>query len=370
MNVNTSRTINYSQITPEQLLEVFENNNVYFDRALRIAALRKVIETKYSSEKKELEKMKAEKSNEMSIKEFIRLNRLESSSTLSEYQLEADYQYYDDKNINDLYLNLLWDKLAMHILSLDNAEAIFDDIDNLEKSDYTMKNVCKYNQVFYKRVLDENDFFDGIHLVDAVRHFNETSVAIEIRKLSEKYMLDIPKYWKKKDLQLRIKRELKVRQELTAEITETINTSSVKKLQVLCEELNIDPKLHITKTDMIDMIIKNVDKNKVSEVAKIVEVVIEDPVVEEVPVVEVVEEVVVPEVVEVPVVLENGKDYEDLLKQIIANQGIIIKQNEEANKYQPTEQSNQLNKIFNYIVITLIVIVALIWIIYGIGTLF
>ena len=47
--------INYKKIRPEQIVEVFEKNNVYFDRDIRIAALRKVLLTKYETEKKELE---------------------------------------------------------------------------------------------------------------------------------------------------------------------------------------------------------------------------------------------------------------------------------------------------------------------------
>ena len=47
--------INYKKIRPEQIVEVFEKNNVYFDRDIRIAALRKALLTKYETEKKELE---------------------------------------------------------------------------------------------------------------------------------------------------------------------------------------------------------------------------------------------------------------------------------------------------------------------------
>ena len=363
--------INYKKIRPEQIEEVFEKNNVYFDRDIRIEALRKVLLTKYETEKKELEEKKETNSSEMSIKEFIRLNRLENYNTLSEFQLENDHEYYNDKALTNEYLQLFWDKVSAHIQTLSNSDAVFEDLHNLEQSEVKVQNVFDYNQVFRLRVLDPSDYFDGIHLVESVRHFNDTSVATEIRLLSNKYNIFIPKYWTKSDLQKRLKKELKLKGELTPSMIVKIDSSSVKKLKELLEQFNIDSKSHITKTDMIDIIIKNVDKNKVTEIAQEKEVEIDVPD-EVVPVEEVKEEVqeeVIPVVKEEVVVVQNPQN-EELMKIIIQNQEIIMKQFEQMNVEKVSQQQQEtpmFTKTFNIVLLVLISIVSIIWIIYGIN---
>jgi len=359
--------INYKKIRPEQIEEVFEKNNVYFDRDIRIEALRKVLLTKYETEKKELEEKKETNSSEMSIKEFIRLNRLENYNTLSEFQLENDHEYYNDKALTNEYLQLFWDKVSAHIQTLSNSDAVFEDLHSLEQSEVKVRNVFDYNQVFRLRVLDPSDYFDGIHLVESVRHFNDTSVATEIRLLSNKYNIFIPKYWTKSDLQKRLKKELKLKGELTPSMIVKIDSSSVKKLKELLEQFNIDSKSHITKTDMIDIIIKNVDKNKVTEVAqeKEVEIDVPDEVVAAEKVKEEIKEEVVPVAKEEVVVVQNLQN-EELMKIIIQNQEIIMKQYEMMNKKDQPETAT-FTRVFNIVLLVLVVIVSIIWIIYGIN---
>jgi len=359
--------INYKKIRPEQIVEVFEKNNVYFDRDIRIAALRKALLTKYEIEKKELEEKKETNSSEMSIKEFIRLNRLENYNALSEFQLENDHAYYNDETLIEEYLQLFWDNVSTHIQTLSNSDVVFEDLNNLEQADVNVNSVFDYNQVFRLRVLDPSDYFDGIHLVESVRHFNDTSVATEIRLLSDKYNIFIPKYWTKSDLQKRLKKKLKLKGELTPSMIVKIDSSSVKKLKELLEEFNIDSKSHITKTDMIDIIIKNVDKNKVTEIAQEKEVEIDVPdeveTVEEIK--EEVQEEVIPVVKEEVVVVQNPQN-EELMKIIIQNQEIIMKQYEMMNR-EDQKETPTFTRVFNIVLLVLVVIVSIIWIIYGIN---
>lgn len=382
--MNISKTINHKELHPSKLVEVFVENHVYFPRVLRIEALRTAIESKYKDEKKVLDKKKEDAPTEMGIKEYGRLNRLEDYSGLSEYQLESDYLYYEDENLNEYYFRILWEKLIKHIDTYPNADKVFEDVSNIEKEENEVKmNAFEYNQHFKKLILDEDDHFDGIHLLKAVEHFDNTSAALEIRKLAEKYDIFVPKYWTKSDLQLKIKQELNDKKKLTTEMNEKIDTSSVKKLKILLEEMKLDAKLHITKADIIKIIIKNVDKNKVSKIAQVVEVVEFTPIAEVAPepVIEVVEEVK-PTPVLAPVVMTNEAiDYTDLLKQVILNQELIIKQletkedkKEQVDVLSPhfverRKNKRMIDRVFNYIVIVLIVIVSLVWIYYGVTTL-
>jgi Fe2+ transport system protein B len=116
---------------------------------------------------------------------------------------------------------------------------------------------------------------------------------------------------------------------------------------------------------MINIIIKNVDKNKVSEIKELED----DEIVEEV---EQKQEVLVhkeededmSKEVDKPIVENEHSDYEALLRQIIKNQEILIKQNE------VDEHHFKFGRAFNLIIFILIIVVALIWIFYGLDTLF
>jgi hypothetical protein len=170
-------------------------------------------------------------------------------------------------------------------------------------------------------------------------------------------------------LVIRLKKALKVKNELTKQMVDKIDSSSLKDLKILLEKYNLDSKTHITKTDMIEIIIKNVDKNKVSEIAKVEEIIIDEPN-EVVPVVEevapVVEEVVAPAPVVVQEVVANPQN-EDLMKIIIQNQEIIMKQYEMMNQNDKEDSPNTYTKVFNIILVVLIVIVSIIWILYGVN---
>lgn len=367
--MNETKKNNYTQLNPKQIVAVFEKNNVYFKRELRMSVLRKVIEAKYIEEKIKLEKLRDESLNSISITDSIRINRLRNYRTLSEFQLENDFRYYNDKNLINLYLKLFWDNMSTYIRTLSNSDVIFEGLEKLEEQTVVIKSVCDYNRYFSKRILDEENYFDGIHLVDAVRHFNQTSLAVEIKKLSEKYVIDIPKYWTKKDLQLRLKKALKAKYELTPKMIENIDGSNVNKLKDLLEQHHIDSKLHITKTDMINIIIKNVDKNKVSEISRIeeaesVEINMEESKLKKE------KKNTISEIVNDPVVVGQNADYEKLLTTIILNQETLIKYSIEISKNNVDERNFKFSKIFNIIIFVLIVVVAMIWIIYGIKTLF
>jgi len=64
--------------------------------------------------------------------------------------------------------------------------------------------------------------------------------------------------------------------------------------------------------------------------------------------------------------IEN--DYEDLLKEIISNQREIIELQKKPQKIIVEQSEHKYNKVFNIIIIALIVVIAIIWIIYGLDT--
>lgn len=353
--------IDYTQLSPQELDKVLEKNNVYIPRKLRIKVLREVLEPRYLKEKEELEKIQNETPKLLDLMSAFRLKRLKNYRLLSEFQLENDMIYYGDKQLENLFLEKFWKEMSTYIQTLDNAEIILADIDNIQKEKVNIKTICMYNRYFMKRVLDEENYFDGINLVDAVKHFNDTSFESEIRKLGDKYRLDLPKYWKKADLQLRLKKELKGRNLLTPALVEKIDRSSVKEIKVLLEENNLDSKTHITKEDLINIIIKSVDKNKVSVVAKEAEA-------EETIVNQVIVDNTIKEAISKEKALASD-NYADLLRAIIANQEIMIKQNNNLINNQNLQTDYKHNKIFNYIIIFLIIFVVIIWIVYGFKTL-
>lgn len=333
----------------------------------------------YEEELELLEKQRNDEDTKHNTTEALRYLRLENFKALSELQTEHDLDKYRNEELKESFLNEFFTNLTSHISEMDNAETVFEDIDSLEEKPQKIKSISKYNRHFDSLILDKKDCFDGVDLVNAVAHFNQTSSSSEIVKLGNKYNLTIPRYWKKSDLQKRLKDYLVEEEKLTVDLEEQINTSNVEELKVLLDQNNLDSKVHITKRDMIDIILKCVDENEclielhdkpVLNIAK--EEVKEEPVTKEEPIVK--EE---PLVIEEPVVVPqqiiqqvHNPEYENLLKQIIKNQEIIISQNEKYGTCDLEEKTFKFSRIFNIVILILIVVVAIIWITYGFEVLF
>lgn len=368
--MNVKRTINFTKLAPEALLEVFIKHQVTFPRSLRIKVLLELIEPKYIEERTILTKKKEDEPSEMTIKDYIRLNRLIQYNKLSEFQLESDYDYYNDANLNKVYFNTLWDEYVTHIEKHPYCKEVFEEIEELEIDENKKElSVYKCNLAFSSIITDEDDYFDGVYLAESVTHFDSSSVATEIKKLGEKYDIKIPKHWKKLDMQAKLTKELKSRKLYNDDYELKIQESSVKVICSMLDDLKVDSKVHLTKKDMVNTIIRNVDKNKISEISiKDMEEVVDEiePVIEEVipePVPEPVPEVLEVEKVVESVVIQqqNQIDYTYLLQQIIDNQEIIMVQSAK-------KKVTFLEKVFNYIVAFLIVLVVILWVVFAVLT--
>jgi hypothetical protein len=358
------------KIAPEKLLEVFVRHQVTFPRSIRIKVLSELIESKYIEEKKRLLDQEKAEPNSMSIKEYIRLSRLNQYSILSEFQLENDYDYYNDANLNKVYFINLWDEFVSHLENHPYVAEVFKDLELLDSNENLEDlSVYEYNLAFASVITDEDDYFDGIHLGSSVKHFDTTSVANEIKKLGEKYSIEIPKYWTKTDMQDKLRRELKIRKMYDEDYELKIQVASKKVVCTMLDDLKVDSKMHITKADMINIIIKNVDKNKISEIS--IKEMAEEAEIEE-PKQEAVEPIPVvieksPEVVEVKEVIrevennESHKDYTYLLQQIIDNQEILMERSGH-------KKLTALERVFNYIVAFLIILVVILWVVFAILT--
>lgn len=355
--MNYKKNINFTNLDPKAILVIFLKHQVTFPRDLRIKVLLDLIEPKYIEEKLKLEKQEKESVNSMTIKDYIRLNRLNQYSTLSEFQLENDYDYYNDLNLNQVYFNTLWDEYIKYLEDHPHMEKVMKDIELLEVDENRQPlSVYKYNLEFSSIITDDDNCFDGIHLEESVRHFDTSSVANEIKKLGEKYDIIIPKYWTKLDMQDKLRKELKSRKMYNDEYESKIQEASKKVICSMLDDINADSKLHITKADMINIIIKNVDINKVSEIS-VKEMTEEIEEVEQSPKVIEVEKTV--EAISVP---DNKQvDYTNLLQEIIHNQEIIISQTND-------KKSTTLDKVFNFIVIILVILVVILWVFYAIET--
>lgn len=386
-----SKIINFKEVDPTELEQVFVKYNVFFTREFRMNILKKIIEPKYIAEKEKLEKEKDSSEKSMNIKDSIRLHRLGYYKALSEFQLENDYIYYDDKLMIEDYLNLFWSEMENYISTLDTADKIFDEINNLEKKDVVIKSVCDYNRYFSSRVIEQNNYFDGVPLHSVVKLLNETSTEKEILRLSDKYRIFIPKYWTKNDLQMRLKKHLQAKHELTPELIRTIDSCSVKNLKTMLNDNNVDSKLHLTKKDMIYIIMKKVDTNSVCSLPQdeddleittpiVKPVVVEEPVIHKPVIEEPILDEVKEEVTEEPdtkkettvlsstkVVEDNNKECDKLLNVVISNQDTIIKQNEEP-KVRKNEYNNvKYNRVFSIIILVVIVVLCITWLIYVIN---
>jgi len=368
-DMKIKRTIKFTKIAPEKLLEIFKKHQVTFPRSLRIKVLAELIEPKYIEEKAKLISQEKESVNSMSINDYIRLSRLNQYNKLSEFQLENDYGYYNDANLNKVYFSTLWDEFVKHLENHPYVVEVFKDLELLNQTEDLVEfNVYKYNLAFSSIITDEDDYFDGIHLGESVKHFDASSVANEIKKLGEKYDIEIPKYWTKLDMQAKLRRELKIRKMYNDDYEEKIQAASKKVVCSMLDDLKVDSKMHITKSDMINIIIKNVDKNKISEIS-LKEMAEESEIgettakIEETPVVEEPkpEILAVENVVKSVALNDNQIDYTYLLQQIIDKQEIIMERS-------IAKKTTMLERVFNYIVALLIILVVILWVVFAILT--
>ena len=344
--MNEKESSFYIQLSPLSILEIFKKYKILIPRSIRIEVLRKVAEPYLNKEKVQLQKKHTETKNLFSDKDADRLKRLQNYSSFSEIQFENAIEYYDDKGLNQAYYELLWKNIVHHLNEASQTQAL-KDLNHLSPDDKIMhQSVLAYNHIFDPFFVDSDDQIDGspIHLVK--NHFESTSTKKEVKKLAVKYGVVIPASSSKVFLRSKLEIILKENHKYTDEMMSKINNGTVQNLKDILKQFNLEPQDLLSIGEMMDIIIAGIQEKRKLAIKQTV--VVHDN----------------PKVI-APVPLES------LLQQILINQQLILQNLENFNDgIKVDNKKKKMDKIYNYVVISLIVIVVIIWIVYAITTMF
>ena len=326
-------------VNHNDLVNVFEKFVVRLPRQLRIDAMKDVLKPLHEKELIVFEAKVKEDENSLAITDYTRLHRLRAYKELSEFQLENEMRHFADDELVKKYVQKLWTKVDKFLSQKNGFEEVIEAIKALpQNKNETKIDFSTFNALLFPYFVDAEGVFDGIDFDEAPTHFVKTATRKELFELGKKYDVIIPKYLRKADLKERLLEILESRDALNDTLKSSIEAASLKELRVLLEENNADSEPYITKEKMVKIMLDSICCQRDHEEKDIIEVVTK--------------------------LQESNEGNCEDLKTIIANQEKIIKMLESS--------SNNItsNKVFNYIVISLIVLVTLIWIIYGITTLF
>lgn len=341
-------------ISPFTLSRLVKNSKFSMNRATRCDFMREVLENNYIQELKDLQNKQKEDINSLSIGEKIRIIRLKSYKKLSEFQMESDFEYYGDvsraKEYISKYQSFIVEGLVAKIGQDQFDAEILENDYNYNVEELT---VAKYNEIYQENVIDDDDYFDGVYFMDAIKHFNETCVTKEVVALGKKYGIKLPKYWSKQELQDKLIRYYSEKGKLTKKLETEVKAYTLTEVKAKLSEVGISSENHTKKASMIDYIIRTMTRNHIEE---------------EIPQVQ-----IIPEEIQAIMPIndnnENNENYEHYLKEIVRNQEKVIMYLQKMSKNAPQEET-QLQRVLTITVFLLIIFVAIMWTIYGVNTFF
>jgi len=336
----------YVQLSPLLVSELFNKHNVTFPRSLRVEALKKSVKKRISENVTALKKKKAEAIEPFLAKDSDRLKRLEYVDHFSEVQFENAIEYFRDPSINESYFTLLWELLVKHLIQSKNNEVLkeLNQIETLDHVDHV--SVLAYNRAMGDFFVDAENELDGLSFEDLRKYYEFTSTKKEVKQLADKYHVLIPSNTSKAFLRTKLLQVLKDKKKLTDELVDQINNGTIPVLKELFNDLSIDIQDLLTVSETVEMILECVRKKRSNDSTSV-------------------------PVLQTPKSEEFPAESNPLLLQILANQQVILQHLQNSTTDVVEDEKKKLtDKIFNIIVISLIILVVIIWVIYAINTFF
>lgn len=287
-----------------QIVEFFQRIGLSFPRSLRTEVMRDVLRQPVLRVRDERATL-ADETN----------YRFSWFNQFTEVQLNNLFNFFKDKELNDLYLERLWLAIIEYITDKKISEVDFDKLINLgiehtKHVGYSEVNVVKYNNESNPLFFDSKNQIDGL-TQDAIRPvLYKSSTITEIRELGIKYGVNVPKRLKKQELLDIILDELKERGEYTPEKENELSSMNILVIQRFAINNKIKASTELKKEEVIEYILKNATQTREtyfvpsSSVYEVEVKDLEEPAIEEViqtPVAEEIIEEVIEETVEEPV---------------------------------------------------------------------
>lgn len=186
--------------------------------------------------------------------------RLSWFKRYSEHQLENLLKFYDDKKLNQEYVERLWVLLVDYLLDKKVSEDEFTNFIN--KKAKNADDVFTYNQKSNPIFYDEPNEIDGLH-PDIFRPvLYKSSTLVEIREIGKKYGVDVPRRLKKNELADIIIGELRERGEHTEELEVHVRGLSIIMMQRFAKDRDIKASTELNKEEIIEYILANAKETK------------------------------------------------------------------------------------------------------------
>lgn len=238
-----------SSLSSEVVKDFFSLIGLTVPRKLRMHALRETLKDRVYSTIEERESL----ADELGY-------RLSWFKRYSEYQLENLLKFYDDKNLNKLYLERLWVLLVDYLLDKKVSEDEF--INFINKKTKNADDVHTYNHNINPIFYDEPNEIDGLH-PDIFRPvLYKSSTLVEIREIGRKYGVDVPRRLKKNELANIIVGELRERGEHTEELEVHVRGLSIIMMQRFAKDRDIKASTELNKEEIIEYILANASETR------------------------------------------------------------------------------------------------------------
>lgn len=290
----------------EQVKGFFYEIGLTIPRELRIFVLRELLRERVI----ETRKSRLTLADELNY-------RLSWFSEFTETQLENLLVFYDDRDLDKLFLEDFWTDLFAYLVDKgvppkDLKRLVDASIAHVKVNGFDLPNVRSYNRELKDLFYDSLGRIDGLTPAKIRPVLYKSSTLSEIRDLGSKYDVDVPRRLKKNELADIIVTELKDRGQHTDALEQEVRGMSVLVLQRFAINNDIKASTELKKEEIIEYILKNAKETKESYFVpesieaydKEVTEIAEEPI-EEVPVFEPIEEEVAEEIVEEETVVEE-----------------------------------------------------------------
>ncbi|WP_026391350.1 hypothetical protein [Haploplasma modicum] len=234
----------------EVIMDFFVEIGFNFNRTIRMEVLKQLLRPKIMETRRERSSL----ADEMNY-------RLSWFNQFTETQLVNLFKFYNDQELNDLFLEQLWLRLVNDMISREINKNDFNQLITLSQayktSDVKNTDLVLYNNNLNALFFDNDGEIDGLN-PEAIRPvLYKSSTITEIRQIGQKYNVSVPQRLKKQELLDIMIQELKDRDEYTEELEKDLSKLNIMLLQRYAKDNNIKASTELKKEEVIEYVLKN-----------------------------------------------------------------------------------------------------------------
>lgn len=230
---------------------LFMELNITFGRELRISVLRKVFKDPVILTRRERNSL----ADEMNY-------RLSWFNQYSETQLINLFKFYKNPELEQLYLETLWETIIEELEDKKISKESFKRLLDLSNKKYQKEDIIAYNKNLDDIFFDEKGKLDGLTPEQLRPVLYKSSTIVEIREIGKKYGVNVPSRLRKAELLAIIINELKDDNKYSEELEENLNKLNILLLQRFAKDNNIKASTELKKEEVIEYVLSNATQTK------------------------------------------------------------------------------------------------------------